>query len=215
MKSLNPLYFSADLAGSNSNTKNYIKKIRIVIKATRKENNSNENFSKLKILKYFAENLRKNYVDTTLLKMFISWKRKLRRGVIAICLIRSLKIASLIKIQKTWKKYHQQQKFRAILTRIIYIQRYWKFVRPLRKRFIKSRYIAKMISNIVKNINYERNASAILIQQSFSKLKANKMYQPTIKANLTKINHEKLLQRQQLLIKDRNRKKRAVRIIEK
>lgn len=162
----------------------------------------------------FAAAYRKKYFNKTLAVLLISWKKKLSKGIKKICDYRYTKIQSEILISKNWKCYNSYKKYKNLKNKTIYIQKYWKQVRPFRKLLLKGKFIAKTLSPYIKKIYAAKTTAATRIQKFFKSFKTMKVYQPLIKKKLEESKHRLLLKRQSMLVQDRNRRKVAVKKIE-
>ena len=213
---VNPLHFSVDIASVKSNIKIKTRKTRSIFKESKKENIPKENIiTKQKNLKNIAEKYNQLYANLLPIYTFILWKKRLRRGIKILCAIRKHKIESAIFIQKFVKKFLQYQRYKKVLIKIKYIQRYWKHVRPIKNKFKKIKRLAVILSKYAKKQFSIKNKAAIFIQKTFKSFKTKKKYQSIIKTSVSKSRHLLLLKRQSMLVQERNRKKAAVRKIER
>jgi hypothetical protein len=209
------LHRSTDVLSLKSKQKLALKKQRLIVKPANPKSKKKEPQVKHFIYwKLLAQKLRKSVFDNTAAKILLLWAKRLKRGIENICKIRRWKNDSVIAIQKNWKSFKCRKLFRRIIKAVVYIQRYWKKVKPLKEKLRKAKKIAIFTSRFAKNRYRKLVKSAKIIQKWFRGYKARLQYKHKIQENLQTSLHIKLKQRQQRLVKERNKRKTAVRKIE-
>ncbi|OMJ66441.1 hypothetical protein SteCoe_36710 [Stentor coeruleus] len=210
IKELNPLHYSADIITFKSKNLIKTKKTRHIIKAIIKQNTIPK-----RNLTNIADKLKERHIDKTLVSAIISWKHKLRQGIINICNKRKKLINAVICIQKNWKMHKQRKKFLLLKNKVIKIQRYWKYTWTQVKRYKKIKFLACKLNGYAKLMYKIKINASIIIQKHYRKHMIRKVYKKEIEKNYRKTMHEKLLKRQSEMVKNRNMKKIAVKIIER
>lgn len=210
IKDLNPLHYSADHVAFKSKKFIKAKRIRHIIKAIPKQNLI-PNID----LKNIADKLKEKHIDKTLISALISWKRKLHHGVLIICNKRKKLINIAICIQKNWKMHKQRKYFLMLKSKALIIQRYWKYTWANVRMYKKIKFLAGKLNYYAKMMYKTKSKAAIVIQKHYKRYRVRKVYRGEIERNYKKTMHEKLLKRQSEMVKNRNMKKIAVKIIER
>ncbi|OMJ86503.1 hypothetical protein SteCoe_11997 [Stentor coeruleus] len=147
------------------------------------------------------------------------WKYKMWRSVMKSGIKRleskwirinnaATKIQSIIRMCKTRKVYLK------IKQSCIYIQDFWVKVYKQRCRFLKIKFLACFLSKYAKLSFIEKSFSAIIIQKYFRMFIIRKRYKNLINEKMQAYRHRKMLEKQSNLVKQRNNRKQAVKIIE-
>lgn len=111
--------------------------------------------------------------------------------------------------------HRQRKKFLHTKTHILTLQRFWKKTYPIMKRYKKIKIYIKKLGNYAKEMYKKKTKAAIFIQKFYKKYKVRKEFKDKINERVKLTMHEKLLKRQSKLIQNRNRKKQAVKVIER
>ncbi|OMJ85360.1 hypothetical protein SteCoe_13333 [Stentor coeruleus] len=111
--------------------------------------------------------------------------------------------------------YRQRKKFLKTKAHILTIQRFWKKTYPLMKLYKKIKFYVKKLGKYAEEMYKKKTKAAICIQKFYKKYKVRKEYKDKIYEKVKITMHEKLLRRQSKLVQDRNRKKQAVKVIER
>jgi hypothetical protein len=171
----------------------------------------------LKLLRNLAVKARNRFIDKRVIFALFEWKKTLKKHLGRIISAFRIRKSAAVIIQKTWKMLKFRKNFKKLVKSVKIIQRIYKNLRNFRKiQKIKSILLFfYCLDKLREEKEQLLSDSALKIQKNFRRYQTFKKFHQEIMKKTEKTMHEKLKQRQIMLLKERRGKKQAVRTIER